>query len=168
MSILTTCLLIAGITLFMLGLLVIRDCERSVPAASLLVILNKTWRIERMVYRHHRASGIAIIVGSLVWLLFLEMSAPTVQVNPALRVVGTVAYCFALLTFLIGLFVTVRPSKLKRLEMLANTWVGPDNIHPPCSDELKRNLPVGGRTFGWMSVVAGTLFMLVAGIHISG
>lgn len=92
-------------------------------------------RTERIVYRHHRPIGLAIIFGS-VYVLFVliteydrvkviaklfDSTYPTMDwLAPGLAIALGVCTLFALV---IGGFLLVRPSLLKGFEAWANRWV---------------------------------------------
>lgn len=94
------------------------------PAADLDPV-TRPRRIERFVYRHHRAFGLAILAGSILYLglvaryglLWPASAGPVLAVLlPLLALVN-----LALLPF--GTVMLLRPSLLKRLEAASNRWV---------------------------------------------
>lgn len=86
--------------------------------------LDRQWRIERWIYRHHRLFGLLVVLTALacIWqLLKLELAvSPTAggawDVFAWLLLVGQ-AFNLA-----VGLVVLTRPSLLKPLETLTNRW----------------------------------------------
>lgn len=95
---------------------------------GLLGLLDTPRRIERFVYRHHRWTGAAILLGTgfFFWRITASgilWSPKTFGLHiPLLWFLGiAIALCF-----LVGLVVLVRPSGLKPLETRANQWVGPE------------------------------------------
>jgi len=82
-------------------------------------------RIERLVYRHHRLFGLAVLAGASLFLVrtaaaglvWPDASEPLWHaVYPVLAVLN-----LALLPF--GAVMLIRPSLLKRLEQAANRWI---------------------------------------------
>lgn len=96
--------------------------------------LNRIWRIEHFVYRHHRLFGGAIVTGALVYLflltlqrahlfgIVLEHSAAGLRL---IRLIELAAWFAAVFALVVGLFVLVRPSLLKGVETVANRWIEP-------------------------------------------
>lgn len=98
---------------------------RSAP--GLLGLLETPRRIERFVYRHHRLSGAAIMLGAgffiwriassgVLWSRGIDFQAPLLWLLGGAIV----------LAFMVGLVILIRPSGLKPVEVWANRWMGPD------------------------------------------
>lgn len=93
-------------------------------------VLDRSWRIERFVYRHHRYFGLFIIAGALVILTVLsttrfwtiDLVAFLIRSVP---IVSGLIWGLAIAILLIGLIVLTRPSFLKGFESLANRKVAP-------------------------------------------
>jgi hypothetical protein len=80
------------------------------------------WRIERLVYRHHRIAGSLIALGSA---LFLSQGLRAPSIEPWSQSVVLTTFWWGLLAahaciLLIGLVILLRPSRLKAIESLAN------------------------------------------------
>lgn len=95
--------------------------------------LQKTRRIERFFYRHHRLFGAFIAATSLVPLFVLGihvMSRPGAFtfLLPGIQLIEVAVLAFALATLSIGIFVAIRPSALKSLEEKANLWIDIDQL----------------------------------------
>lgn len=96
--------------------------------------LNRIWRIERFVYRHHRLFGGAIVAGALAHLfllvlqrnhlfgIVLEHSTAGLRL---IRLIELTEWGAAVFALVVGLFVLVRPSLLKGFEAAANRWIEP-------------------------------------------
>lgn len=90
-----------------------------------LDLLNRQWRIERRIYRHHRLAGLLIIAAALFFFfktwhlgLFVPGRLPsTWQLGWGLLVGGNV------LSLIIGFILLLRPSRLKPVETLSNRWI---------------------------------------------
>lgn len=97
-------------------------------------LLERPWRVERFIYRHHLAFGGAVVAGALIFLILLfryhsidlrNFSWPASHGALLMLLVRSAAWVFAGLALLIGVIVAVRPSALKGIEQKANRWVGP-------------------------------------------
>ncbi|MDP1527200.1 MAG: hypothetical protein Q8M20_15445 [Rhodocyclaceae bacterium] len=95
---------------------------------------QRTWRVDRFVYRHHRLFGALILLGASIFLALLATHHTAIfKADPwllkglplAVVLLQAAAWLFAVFSMLIGLFVLVRPSALKPLEAKANHWVEP-------------------------------------------
>ena len=101
---------------------------------TLRLVLDRSWWVERYIYRHHLAFGAAIVVGALIFLALLfryhgidirNVSWPASQGAQFTLLVRIAAWLFAGVALLVGLIVVVRPSALKDIEQKANRWVEP-------------------------------------------
>ena len=95
---------------------------------------NRSYAIERRVYRRHRIAGSAVLAGAaalvaLLWYLGHEgrVSGEIRQVLGAfgLRTMTVVAWTIAAGLVLAGTCLLVRPSVLKGIEAAANRWIEP-------------------------------------------
>lgn len=86
---------------------------------------DRTRRIERFVYRHHRVFGTAIVLGALLYLwriasigLLWPSAGHSAWLSglPALTVLHLLVLPF-------GVVMLIRPSLLKRVEQVSNRWV---------------------------------------------
>lgn len=86
---------------------------------------DRVHRIERIVYRHHRLFGAAVVLGALLYLwriasigLLWPTAGHTTWLSalPALTVL-------MLLVLPFGTVMLIRPSLLKRIEKTSNRWV---------------------------------------------
>lgn len=113
-------LLIAGIGLLLRGLSGRRPSE-SAPEPS-LALLDRQWHIERLLYRHHRITGLVIIGAAayFLWQTFHRELLGHIAVDwqPAwwLLVAGSG------INLIIGSIIILRPSGLKPVESMANRW----------------------------------------------
>ncbi len=103
--------------------------NRWIPTDALFRRLDSSTLTERAFYRHHRLSGILLVLGAgFVMYQFALGINYSALFGSAL---GFIAVVFSAVAFCIGVVVFFRPSLLKRLEQRANTWFAAD-------DSLKR------------------------------
>lgn len=105
--------------------------------------LQKTWYWERFFYRHHRALGSLMLIGSAYIIVVLMTLGDSRHIAGALGltlreyVVVLIESCRAMLmfasvfTFAFGWIVLIRPSLLKPIEQEANRWVNPPRRRLP-------------------------------------
>ena len=132
-------LAVAGVVGIVTGLLLLADSKprgSKTPKtlAWLQADLNQPHFIEKLVYRHHRKSGLALIAAAVVWLWLLSPLAAWRQfwaltwqylkqlMNSDYLPVLAVAW-LALTVLVIGVLLLVRPSLLRPLENWSNRWV---------------------------------------------
>lgn len=129
---LSALLVLAAVTLAVIvsavSALVDRGGRRKAPPGRPAIDLEPVTRprpIERFVYRHHRAFGLAILAGSMLYLglvaryglLWPAGAGPVLGVLlPLLTLVN-----LTLLPF--GTVMLLRPSLLKRVEAASNRWI---------------------------------------------
>lgn len=116
--------------------------------------LERQWHIERLVYRHHRISGILILAAAA----FFFWQFTTHGVFSAAGNWQPLALALAVgnaINALIGLVILFRPSGLKPIETAANRWFAVDTHH------LGEQLRTHPR-------LRGLLIVLVALILLSG
>ncbi len=127
---------------------------------ELLKTLDRPWRTERLIYRHHRAFGGGIAVGAVILLAvlarhhgisFKPLSWPSSGAAQLMLLVRLAAWSFACLSLPIGIIIAIRPSVLKGIEVKANRWVQPS---------LPAVLEPG--QFGTLLLVAGSACLLLA------
>lgn len=86
--------------------------------------LDRQWRIERWVYRHHRVFGLLVVMIALtcIWQLsHLQFFAASAATEPW----ALLAWLLAggqVVNLIIGILIITRPSLLKPLEDLSNRW----------------------------------------------
>lgn len=91
-------------------------------------VLDRPRRVERFIYRHHRPFGSAIVAGALALLALLGAGQSRLVGTAWLGGSGGMAamllvWALAVAVLFIGIFVLVRPSALKGIEVLANRWI---------------------------------------------
>lgn len=139
-------LLFGALLGIMLGLLLIfkpqyverlnRVANRWISTRRTSRLLDRSISIERWFYRHHRAAGIVIMLGSVYIFIhfgFLYDQAYTLQrwsgmlpakmLQALLDALVLGALIFSAASLLLGLLICLRPSLLRRLEQQANQWV---------------------------------------------
>ena len=81
---------------------------------------TRPWRVERLVYRHHRIAGTLITLGS-AWFLWQFFQGPINGLaDPTWSMFWWGLAAAHACTLLIGLVILLRPSRLKPIESLAN------------------------------------------------
>lgn len=99
-----------------------RGDDAATQPTGWLAPLHRPRRIERWVYRHHRATGVLITIGAGYALFVLIASRSDDGALPtgawSVPIVGV-----ELLAMLFGVVVFFRPSLLKSLEGAANRWI---------------------------------------------
>jgi cell division protein FtsW (lipid II flippase) len=99
--------------------------------SSLLEVFERQRRVERFIYRHHRLFGAAIAAAALLLLVLIGMyhhrTAETSvwRFAPGVQAAMIAAYALAVFALIVGIYVGIRPSALKRVEALANRWIEP-------------------------------------------
>lgn len=128
----TSSLAVIGLTLMVAGGgALLAGSERY---RMLLKVLDRPWRFERFIYRHHLAFGMGIVAGAGFLLFVLarhhdlsiqSISWPTSRGAQLMLLGRAVAWLFAALALFIGLIVVIRPSLLKGVETSTNRWIDP-------------------------------------------
>ena len=104
---------------------------------DLVTLLDRRQRVERVLYRHHRAFGAIVIAGAVASLATLWNFHDHPLLTGVLRGIlgawgaGAViltSWALALFALGIGIFLLIRPSALKGFETAANRWV---ELFPP-------------------------------------
>jgi hypothetical protein len=122
---------VATSAVFMVALahLFTRGDEAATPPTGWLAPLHRPRRIERWIYRHHRATGALITIGAGYALFALVASGDGAGPLPtgawSVPIVGV-----ELLAMLFGMLVFFRPSLLKSLEGAANRWIDVESGRP--------------------------------------
>jgi hypothetical protein len=135
---------------------------------DLIALLNRRRTIERLLYRHHRAFGAAVMAGavaSLVTLWELRDDPLVTGVLPGIlgawgvRALILASWASAVLALGIGVFLLVRPSALKSFETAANRWIEPfpssNKATVPAERGLNRLILRAPRVTGLLLLAAG-------------
>ena len=120
-ALLITVLVALSVVINTAGTLLRRPDEQGSQPEKPFALLDYSWRIEGIVYRHHRLSGVLIALASGV---FLWQAATGLGSLLASESLWSTAWWLLIashgFTLLIGLIILLRPSRLKSLEALAN------------------------------------------------
>ena len=140
-AIIKTVLVTSGLSLAVAGFALV--AADTAPYRRLQDLLERPWRVERMVYRHHRLVGSAIILGALVLLGVLgikhtHLSGAGLLKGSGARAAEFLVWVTALMALVVGLVVWVRPSALKRVEALANRSI---QLSP--AKKIRAQRPIG-------------------------
>ena len=146
-----------------------RAVNRWIPTDALFRRLDSSTLTERGFYRHHRLSGILLMLGAgfVIYQFALGINysalfgkAMFMGSHAAaawlVRALGFITMVFSALAFGLGVVVFFRPSLLKHLEQRANTWFAAD-------DSLKRldeQVAAPDRLFGRNPRLVGLLVVL--------
>lgn len=116
--------------------LINRMANRWITARRLNQILDRSISIECWFYRHHRAFGAVVIMGSLYIFIYfgilfdrayalqqLNWKIPTNLMAGLLDALVLSSLTGATVAFMVGLFLWLRPSLLKGIEEDVNKWV---------------------------------------------
>lgn len=108
---------------------------------------SRRFAIERRVYRRHRIVGSAVIAGGCALATFAGYLAGNPRALHLFAIIGTsglrvaivlVVAC-ALLLFIVGFCLVIRPSVLKGIEAAANRWVDTKSPGPTLSSAVLRH-----------------------------
>lgn len=110
--------------------------NRWVTARRMNEFLDRSISIEHWFYRHHRAFGAAVILGSLYIVVYfgilfdrayalqrLTWRVPPRLMDGLLDALVLSSLTGAVTAFMVGLFLWLRPSLLKGIEGEANQWI---------------------------------------------
>jgi len=145
-------LLLGGLSMTLRAL---RGQQQGLPQAW--QSLESQRRIERMVYRHHRISGLLIIAAAVLFFWQFLVHAPLGMHtrNGSWLLLSWLLAVGNGFNALIGVVILLRPSLLKPIETRANRWIAID------IQEL-------GQRLGRHSCLRGLLLVLVALTLMSG
>lgn len=107
------------------------DSQRS-GLLEALRLLDRQWRIERLVYRHHRLFGTLVIAGGTFCLW--QLARPELSdVLAGYSTASVLAWALLLgqaFNLIVGLVLLLRPSLLKPVEAFSNRWHHLDRTAP--------------------------------------
>lgn len=94
--------------------------------------LDRQWRIERGIYRHHRLAGLLVIAAALLFFFKtwpVGLLAPP-QITEGWLLAWWLLAIGNLFNLLVGVVLLLRPSHLRPLEAASNRWItiDPDTI----------------------------------------
>jgi hypothetical protein len=133
-ALLVTVLIALSVVINAAGSLFRRPGESGSSPDKPLALLDYGWRIEGIVYRHHRIAGGLIVLASGV---FLWQAASYLDSLPTGESIWSMAWWLLVashgFTALVGIIILLRPSRLKSLETLANRRYELDGDSPVSS-----------------------------------
>jgi hypothetical protein len=123
-------------------------------------LFERTQRIERVIYRHHRLFGGGIVAGASLLLALLGarhagVFGATAPIGAGIRALVSLAWVLAAVALVIGVVVLVRPSALKGVEALANRWISLPAPPPPALRKAGILLLIAG--IACLGVAAGRI-----------
>ena len=148
--------------------------NRWITARRLSELLDRGISIEHWFYRHHKGFGAAVMMGSLyvfIYFVFLFDKAYALQnlnwkiprrmIAALLDSLVLGSLTGAVVAFLVGLFLWLRPSLLRDIEVDANKWVSSRQaikIMDVPRDQVDRFITHHTRRFGWL-LLLGSLYL---------
>lgn len=152
-----------------------RQYSRSLPTDKLVAVLETPRKIERNIYRHHRLVG-TLEVSAAVYILValwsgkassaLQILAGSVPVPVSEWLMGSLVFVLtvcSLFAGVIGIFLVVRPSRLKGFESWMNQrYFGDSRLQR--FDVMRYSLDlfvIHHRRFATAFIVFGSLYALV-------
>ena len=117
-----------------------RAVNRWISTDALFRRLDASTLTERAFYRHHRVSGVLLVLGAgfVIYQFAVGINYSALFGRAMImgshaaaawlaRALGFIAIVFSAVAFCLGAVVFFRPSLLKRLEQRANTWFATDD-----------------------------------------
>ena len=148
--------------------------NRWITSRHLSELLDRGISIEHWFYRHHKAFGAAVLLGSLyVFIYFgflfdkayalqnLNWKIPRRMIDALLDSLVLFSLTGAVVAFIVGLFLWLRPSLLRDIETDANKWVSSRQaikIMDVPRDQVDRFVTHHARRFGWLLLV-GSIYL---------
>lgn len=89
--------------------------------------LNRQFRMERLLYHHHRITGLVVIAVALVFIFQgwrVGLFTRSEELTETWRILWWLLVAGNLLNLVVGLVILLRPSMLKPIEAWANRWFG--------------------------------------------
>jgi len=122
--------------------------------AHALRLLDRQWRIERLVYKHHRFFGLLVLAASVfcIWQMTRAELTGLVNGSSAASLLLWMLLLALAFNLLVGLIILFRPSLLKPLEAFANRW-----HHLDAADESR---PGGLRLTATLLALVGLAVLL--------
>lgn len=138
------------------------------PSASPWRMLDRQWYVERIIYRHHRLTGLLIVLGAG---LFLRHTVGSGIPAESSRLTAWQPLWWLLtggnaVNVLIGLIIMIRPSLLRALEQAANRWIAVDR--GIFEQGLRRHPRLRGLLIVLLSLVALASFGLLLAEQLPG
>lgn len=149
-----------------------------VSSRRLNSLLDRSISIEQWFYRHHRAIGITVMLGSiyvftyfgvtfdkLYALQHLKWKIPTKLLDGLLDALVLSSLTGAVVAFMVGLFLYLRPSMLRGLEAEANQWVSSRRaikmLEVP-RDQIEHFVARHARRIGWLLLLGSIGLFFIA------
>ncbi len=145
--------------------------------ADFFATLNHYQPIERLLYRHHRAIGAAVVLGALAGFMPLLWLYDHPSATEALtrtlgfwgaRAVILSGWALAFFTLAVSLLLLIRPSAIKGFESVANRWIEPfppsRNSTALASRGINRLILRAPRLTGLLLLAAGIACLLAYSI----
>lgn len=148
--------------------------NRWMTSRHLSELLDRGISIEHWFYRHHSVFGVAVMLGSLyVFIYFgflfdkvyalqnLNWHIPRRMISALLDSLVLASLTGAVTAFIVGLFLCLRPSMLRDIEVDANKWVSSRQaikIMDVPRDQVDRFVTHHARRFGFL-LLLGSIYL---------
>lgn len=154
-----------------------RIANRWISTRHLSQILDRSFSIEYWFYRHHGSLGIAVMLGAVYILCYfglwfdrynaLRQSShfvPGGMLEGLLDALVLSALTGATLALAVGLFLWLRPSMLRDMEIEANRWVSSRRATKVLEiprDRVDRFVAYHARRVGWLLLLASIYLFFI-------
>jgi hypothetical protein len=157
-----------------------RMANRWVTVRRLNQFLDRSISIEHWFYRHHRAFGVAVILGALYITVYfgilfdkayalqhLNWKVPPKLMGGLLDALVLSSLTGAVTAFMVGLFLWLRPSLLKGIEGEANQWISSRRaikvLEVP-RDQIELFVARHMQRIGWL-LLLGSIYLFLLIFH---
>lgn len=154
-----------------------RIANRWISTRHLSQLLDRSFSLEYWFYRHHRTLGIAVIIGACYILAYfglwfdrynalrhLSRFVPVGVVEGLLDALVLSALTGATVALAVGLFLWLRPSMLRDMEVQANRWVSSRRATKALEiprDRVDRFVAYHARRIGWLLLLASIYLFFI-------
>jgi hypothetical protein len=182
-----TSLFILGVLLIPLGLsfLIIPEkleeignkLNRWIITEHFFEVLNKPRYQERLFYRHHRVIGVLVMVCAVVCIYMMTFYTDIINVLDKVlqltdsvfgqTILGTSYYLLIganAIAFIVGLILIIRPSALKDIEKISNSWFETEQklkVLDNTRDLPESMFPGNPRIFGTI-ILIGAIYIIIS------
>ena len=152
--------------------------NRWMSARRLSQFLDRSISIEHWFYRHHRAFGATAMLGSLYIFIYfgilfdkvyalqhLNWKIPTSLIDGLLDALVLCSLTGAVVAFMVGLFLWLRPSLLRGIETEANQWVSSRKaikILEIPRDHIEDFVACHAQRIGWLLLLGSIYLFFIA------
>lgn len=154
-----------------------RVANRWISMRHISKLLDRSINIERWFYRHHRAAGLAIMLGASYILIFfgilfdkahalqrLSGTLPAKLLDGLLDALVLCSLAGGAAALIAGLFIWLRPSLLRDIEKKSNQWVSTrraTKVLDVPHGEVDRFVARHAQRVGWL-LLLGSIYLFIA------